>query len=364
MNEEQKQKAGLKIAAGAVIGGLAGHFSSDKSVVTGKRNSTGAVVGALAGAGIGAGSSYAGKVGGDMIMSAGVNAAAGGIVGNMAGGGVPILRIEDCKDLRGVSTTCLWGVLEKSDKLDTGKQGFFNIDDHRTVVCDADGGAYKNCSEERLVGLVFKHHKSLENGIANQNFLTSRGDTDIHYAFIKDSGNRDEVNTMKKSTGVDSTDGIWIPITSGGKPSGGVAAMIPNFKNKAFGVKSTEWGDWQDRNEGFAEIVGRNNKGEAFQLDGKWALHEFRPLMVDASDGSIIDVGNRARAKATMVGAGAGAGLGAFTAYQGAQDEISMRLVSAVQEYTDSLQKFYCATGNRWLAEYNSFAIIPNMSQQ
>jgi hypothetical protein len=65
-----------------------------------------------------------------------------------------------------------------------------------------------------------------------------------------------------------------------------------------------------------------------------------------------------------MIGAGTGAGLGAFTAYQGAQDEIDLRWVSAVQEYKDSLQKFYCATGTRYLSQYNDVVVIPNMAQQ
>ncbi|MBQ7128059.1 MAG: hypothetical protein IJO18_03680 [Alphaproteobacteria bacterium] len=83
----------------------------------------------------------------------------------------------------------------------------------------------------------------------------------------------------------------------------------------------------------------------------------------DAEDGALIDLGNKARLKGTLIGAGAGGALGAFTAYQGAQDEIQQRWVSAVREYKDSLQKIYCATGTRFLTHYNDTVIIPMVSE-
>jgi hypothetical protein len=361
MNEEQKKNAGFKIAAGAVIGGIAGHFSGGKSVVTGKRDSSGAVVGALAGAGIGAGSSYAGKVGGDMILSAGVNAAAGGIVGNMVGGGDSILRIEECKDLTGATTTCLWGVLQNIKKIEDEKQGFFNITDHRIVVCDKidekDGAkTFKSCGPQPLIGLKFgDYYKSLEEGIADQNFLKIRSSASAEQ-FVLDETTKE----MKLGAGDN-----WVKISDGGYPENSTNAMIPNFPNKTFGVKMTEWYKWRvDPFNASKEILARNGRGEASRLTKKWDMQSFYPLTIDASDGSIIDVSNRARLKSTMIGAGAGAGLGAFTAYQGAQDEIDLRWVSAVQEYKDSLQKFYCATGTRYLSQYNDIVVIPTMTGQ
>jgi hypothetical protein len=356
MNEEQKKNAGFKIAASAVVGGLAGHFSSGKSAVTGKRDATGAVVGALAGAGIGAGSSYAGKVGGDMILSAGVNAAAGGALANMLGGGDPILRIEDCEDLTGATTTCLWGVLQKVNKLDTNnKKGFFNIADHRIVVCDINqnDGTFKSCSPQNLIGLKVGSYKSLEEGIADQNFLKIRSSTAVPKYTL------DETTKEMTAGGGDN----WIEILDGGFPDARVNAMIPNFPNKTFGMKMTDWYKWRASNTK-PTILTRNNRGEAGRLTDKWDVQSFYPLTIDASDGGIIDVSNRARLKSTMIGAGAGAGLGAFTAYQGAQDEIDLRWVSAVQEYKDSLQKFYCATGTRYLSQYNDIVVIPTMTLQ
>ena len=86
--------------------------------------------------------------------------------------------------------------------------------------------------------------------------------------------------------------------------------------------------------------------------------------MVDATDGGIIDLGNKARLKSTLVGAGAGGALGAFSGYQGAQDDIEKRWVAAVREYKDSLQKVYCVTGSRFLGYYNDQVVIPVMSEQ
>ena len=90
-------------------------------------------------------------------------------------------------------------------------------------------------------------------------------------------------------------------------------------------------------------------------------IDDFTPLYQDASEGGLIDINNKARMKSTVIGAGAGAGIGAFTAYQGATDEINGRWSSAVQEYKDSLQKIYCTTGKRWLSSYNDIAIIPSV---
>ena len=92
-------------------------------------------------------------------------------------------------------------------------------------------------------------------------------------------------------------------------------------------------------------------------------MEDFVPVTVSAKDGGIIDLGNKARLKSTLVGAGAGGALGAFTAYEGAQSDIDDRWVSAVREYKDSLQKFYCVTGNRFLSYYNDVVIIPSVKE-
>lgn len=372
MNNEQKKNAGFKIAAGAVIGGIGGNLASSKSVDTGKKDATGTVVGVLTGGVIGAGSSYAGKVGGDMILSAGVNAAAGGVIGNMVASGNSVLRIEDCTDLNGARTQCLWGILQKETPLKKDEAGFYNISEGKTAVCKIVNGNYVNCEETTLIGLAFgTDYKSLEDGMADQNFLKIRNNTQKHYTFNRGGNDdTDKKNTMTLGYSGDA-EGIWTPVSAGGRPAERVAAMIPDFKDKTFGTKMSDWYKWRSTYHAFAsdKILGRDSRGRASELpkpaDGSsnWTLYEFYPITVDAADGTIIDLNNKARLQSTMIGAGAGAGLGAFTAYQGAQDEIESRWASAVTEYKDSLQKFYCVTGTRTLSGYNDIAIIPNMSE-
>ena len=86
-------------------------------------------------------------------------------------------------------------------------------------------------------------------------------------------------------------------------------------------------------------------------------------MYVSAEDGGVIDLDNKARLKGTMIGAGVGGAAGAFTAYQGAQSDIDERWVSAVREYKDSLEKFYCATGNRFISYYNDIAVVPDINE-
>jgi plastocyanin len=84
----------------------------------------------------------------------------------------------------------------------------------------------------------------------------------------------------------------------------------------------------------------------------------FVPDEMQASDGDIIDFNNSARNKATLIGGGIGGAMGGFAAYQGAKDEIDQRWISEVQAYKDSLQKWYCITGKRFLGGYNDPVFI------
>jgi hypothetical protein len=86
---------------------------------------------------------------------------------------------------------------------------------------------------------------------------------------------------------------------------------------------------------------------------------KFIPVELSASDGGFIDINNRARLGTTLTGAGAGAALGGITGYMGASAAVQDRWVTAVQEYKDSLQTFYCATGTQFIAPYNSVGVIP-----
>ena len=91
-------------------------------------------------------------------------------------------------------------------------------------------------------------------------------------------------------------------------------------------------------------------------------MDKFTPMYLSAEDGGVIDLDNKARMKGTLTGAGIGGAAGAFTAYQGAQTEIDARWVAAVREYKDSLQKFYCGTGKRFLSFYNDVTVIPRQN--
>ena len=93
MNDEQKKNAGIKIAAGTIIGGLTGNMAgkneigNDSLLGGGKHKTQSTLIDAVSGAALMAGNAYAGKTGGDVILSTGVNAAAGGVMGNMVAAG-------------------------------------------------------------------------------------------------------------------------------------------------------------------------------------------------------------------------------------------------------------------------------------
>jgi len=152
MNQEQKDKAGLKIAAAALVGAIGGNISGknddgkDNFMGTDKGKMKNTLIGAIGGAAIGAGGAYGGKVGGDMIMSAGVNAVAGAAVGNMMASGDDVLRITKCKDANGNETTCLVGLLITGQKLEEVNDGQYYIsleeNDSTVMKCDENN---KNC---------------------------------------------------------------------------------------------------------------------------------------------------------------------------------------------------------------------------
>ena len=138
--------------------------------------------------------------------------------------------------------------------------------------------------------------------------------------------------------------------------------MIVGVADKAFGFKKKDWADLKKRSGKFV-IMGRGTDGQPYEMTPTPSIDEFYPMYVDAEDGGLIDLGNKARLKGTLIGAGAGGAMGAFTAYQGAQDDIQERWVAAVREYKDSLQKVYCATGKRFLTHYNDLVTIPKASE-
>ncbi len=352
MNQEQKQNAGLKIAAGLVVGGLGGNIAGknelghDGVFGGGKDKITSTVVGSLAGGALMAGNAFGGKVAGDMILSTGVNAAAGGVVGNMAASGDSVLRVEDCK-VGDSQTTCLWGMVVTGAELSDDKHAFFNISDGASaVVCDANN---KNCRATELINIVLTAYtdKDLENASTDD---FARVQSDLAYQFYLENG---EIKSGQHGDG-----GIYTPIKSASTMDKQVPALIPFFQDKAFGMRKKDWADWKSKHSN-ADIYGRTSTGNASDKIADASLMSFYPVYRTAADGNIIDLGNKARLKGTLIGAGTGGALGAFSAYQGAQSDIENRWASAVTEYKDSLQKFYCATGTRFLGFYNEEITIP-----
>ena len=391
MNAEQKQNAGFKIAAGAILGGLGGNMAGapepgqDGILGGGKAKTNSTIIGALGGAALMAGNAYTGKVAGDTILSTGVNAAAGAVVGNIVATGDSVLRIEACT-VDGRDTQCLWGYLEQYDKLDGDDTPYIsakNPSDFKvckgTETCE-----YKalNIQNATIAGWTTEITVKNANGQDEKQLVFSQTNRstgekmDIATLYTEDGGQKimqaEEkycyINNKMESYSPNCDD-VWI------KLNGNVSiinnrtpAMVVNVEDNGMGWKKSDWSKFVSR-FGAREVVGRTGRGVAANLDNTTNTRTlqdggFVPLYQDSEDGGIIDLSNKARIKGTLTGAGVGGGMGAFAGYQGAQQDIEDRWVSAVQEYKDSLQKIYCATGTRFLSHYNDTVIIPQMDDK
>ncbi len=362
MNQEQKQNAAIKIVSTAVVGALGGNIAgdnapgSDSMLGGGKDKIQSTVIGALGGAALGVGNVYGGKVAGDMILSAGVNAAAGSVVGNIAASGNSVLRIENCATADGTETTCLWGKYEKTEPL-TDKKTYVNKTKSSFMVCDKDS---KNCESANLTNVK----------IANYNPTTKNGKT-ITPTFedmVRESfgGYDGTVYTLKDSimsAGSQNDEELWIPIDSASKVIESTPALIVEVHDKSFGWKTSDWGELKKQLGSSRPVYRRTGNGVVGSVIEGATIDDFKPLDLSASDGDMIDLDSKARLKGTLTGAGVGGAMGAFTAYQGAQSEIEQRWVAAVREYKDSLQKVVCMTGNRFLSQYNDTVAIPPMPE-
>ncbi|MBQ8368091.1 MAG: hypothetical protein IJX43_03485 [Alphaproteobacteria bacterium] len=367
MNREQKQDAGLKIAAGAVIGGLGGNIAGKNEVGHdgllggGKAKTQSTIIGAVSGAALMAGNAYAGKVGGDVILSTGVNAAAGGVMGNMVASGDSVIRIENC-EIDGLSTKCLWGMLVEEQSLGN-KTAFYNIVNETTVLCDSGlGGEYTGCTPVELVSITLDAYsgETVNGHPITLDEIASRGFDKIDNV---------PTNTFYYKDGkiTQSGDGDkYAKISTASRAGKKQPAMIAGVVDKTFGYKRSDWNKLRSEiSSANKKIYGRSAQGKPFELtaDENYSINSFYPMYIDAGDGGIIDLGNKARLKSTLTGAGIGGAMGAFVGYQGAQTDIENRWVAEVMAYKDSLQKVYCATGNRFLSQYNDMIIIPNMSE-
>ena len=376
MDREQKQNAGLKIAAATLVGAIGGNIvgkndiGKDGIIGTDKGKMQGTLIGALGGAAIGAGGSYLGKVGGDMVLSTGINAAAGGVVGNIMASGDSVLRIEDCKKSDGTgSGKCLWGYVVDGSRMTTDADGklcdttgkcikaFFDLSDKMTIiVCNEKGD---DCRPDNLVSITIVGNKDV-NSLKDAEIDGLKGDTNNTHMMVQNPN-----GTFSVKQGLDSTNShIYVPVVSGVRPTQRKAALVWNVQDKFFGMKRSDWAQWKSKNSAVAEIYLRDTRGNATDpVSDMYTLDNFEPMYVDASDGGIVDLNNKARLKGTLIGSGVGGAAGAFVAYQGAQSDIDERWVSAVREYKDSLQKFYCATGSRFLSYYNDVVVIPNINE-
>ena len=375
MNEEQKNKAGLKIAAGAVVAGIAGNLvgkseiGSDSLFGTNEEKLKSTAAGAAIGAALMTASTYSGKVAGDVILHTGVNAAAGGIVGNMMASGDAVLRVEKCVD-GGVEKTCLWGTLQKTDSEGAPtKHVYYNPDKADGVIeCDNED---KNCKYNG--SLIFKSiaGKTAKDFVGKKAAEVLAGQSDVQeYKYDEsDSGNK----TMTAGTG-----GYYL--ASVAKRAGApMPAVIVGFQDSAFGIKAKDWYNWQSANGKTAKICLRDSRGNPYNCSTggtvqnqenadaaqqiKYDINDFNPIKLEADDGGVVDFSNKARLGSTLKGAGVGGALGGFAGYQGAQSDIEERFVLATREYNDSLEKFYCGSGRKWLSFYNDEVMIPTMKK-
>lgn len=367
MNLEQKQNAGLKIAAGSVIGAVAGNIAgkpergSDSLMGTGKAKMTSSVIGALSGAAIMAGNSYAGKVGGDVILSTGVNAAAGGVIGNMMASGNSVLRIEKCKTEKD-EESCLWGSVVKTKDFKIGENNvvaaYYNIDTGESIVCEQSNGAVDpTCKSIALRNIRLKAdaNKTLDELKRENNFSVIRYNNDKQFKY-------DTVKQTISAGSPQNGENIYAEIASANEEDGmPVRALVPGIKNKAMGYTAD---DWAKENKKGLKVYGRDADGNAYDIGPDFTIENFRPTTIDAEDGGLIDISNKARLKSTLTGAGVGGAMGGFVGYQGAQSDINDRWVSAVREYKDSLTRVYCVSGRRYLGQYNDVIAIPALSEQ
>ena len=389
MDQEQKQNAAITIIGGTLLGGLMGNFTgandagNDSMLGADKGKLKNTAIGAVGGAALMVGNTYGGKVAGDMILSAGVNAAAGGVIGNVMASGDSVLRIENCIVDNDRETTCLWGYYNETEEVNG--QAFVNSKSTNDfMVCESSGSEYKNCKRKDLTGGLPQEYIDLNNNnSSNRNYK--------HYTLdsVRAEDFRMVANASKfcykdgvmKDGECDTTDNpTYILINDASVVAKRHPVMLVDVKDKSFGYKLSDWSDVKSdfrTNLYGKSIVGRSGKGVKENLNikikdqlyteltlSKDNASSFQPMTLDADDGGIIDLDNKARLKGTLTGAGVGGALGAYTAYQGAQDDVTQRWLAEVQAYKDSLNKIVCVTGTRFLSSYNDDVFIPTTTQQ
>ncbi len=372
LNEEQKNKAGLKIAAATVAAGVAGNMvgrqepGKDGLFGTNSEKMKTTLGGALLGAALMTASTYSGKVAGDTILHAGVNAAAGSVVGNMMATGDAVLRVQKCND-GGRETTCLWGNITKTEQLkDPSKNYYYCPKDSNVIVCDTTK-TDKPCTIDN--SLVVKHIKGNKDGKTYRPEEFNKNGDFARFLADKATEYKYENNDIKPNPGFD--DAYCYDAYVEKRAGAPISAVIVDFQDTgAFGQKLADWTQWKAAHKTGVRMCQRdgygNPTGDCKLVDADknpYTIEDFNPLTMDADDGGVVDFSNKARLGSTLKGAGVGGALGGFSGYQGAQADIEARFVEATREYNDSLEKIYCGTGKKFLTFYNDVVSLPTVKE-
>lgn len=396
LNQEQKQNAGIKIAAGAVVSALAGNALSKKEagntgiIGTSKSQLTGTAIGAVTGAGIMAASTYTGKVAGDTIKSTAVNAASGAVIGNMlagqssAGGilvikkckigndGIKALRSENDENILYPAISsgehdCIVGKIERfGEPVSTDATTVYMVNRNGAVKqCDNQNGILTNCKSIDLLDITVKY----KDGTSKPFDDIKNANTEWQFlnVYIPEDGDTSKfVLSGDSQTGAEN-DNAYFEIDSASTINGSAQRAYivfeSNISGKFGGHKTSELKEIKKDNPSFVYLYRNSDGSVGRQITEDKDTIVFTPTSGDASDGGLVDLSNPARAKGTVAGAAAGGALGGFAGYQGAQDEITERWLSSTREYEDSLSNFVCQTGGRFLSKYNDYVEIPNMSK-
>lgn len=377
MNEEQKQNAGLKIVAAALVSGVAGNLLAPKEagksngkipLGTGKTQLKDTAIAATAGAGIMAASTFSGKVAGDTIKSTAVNAASGMLVGNMlaATGGGGVLATTKCS-VNGTEYDCVMGdynVVGKSIEISTDKTYIINEQDEiKECKKNSEGKIECDPYSKKITDIVIKAKSGNDTEMKE-----IKGNKDqvqknmMRWCKNEDKwekcGTNDNVNVFYEIAThqcPDNSDKTCLNANEVTQTIGAYAVFANGTLDKKSGYK--EWSEISNKNHTYWK---RNLDGTVYtQITESESKGQFEPKTRKASDGGLIDLSNQARIKGTVAGGATGAALGGFAGYQGAKDEISQRWLAARQEYDDSLLGFVCVTGARYLEPYNNYVAIP-----
>ena len=388
MNEEQKQNAGLKIAAGAIIAGVAGNLLAPKDASantndkiplgTGKTQLRDTAIGAVAGAGIMAASSYSGKVAGDTIKSTAVNAASGMVIGNMmagANGGNSVIATVKCSLENGNikhEYDCIVGKYQEyGENLGDEEDGSFYIikpDGTGLRKCSKNEESQMKCDPEpKKVGDIEVALKNSSTGsIALDKKDEIKGNENIEKWKLTEN------NIFTEYThGTDGTETYYrIKSAKEVKDSKRAYALFESGTlRKAMGYTMDDWTkELSSKTLGIYERYTGGGVGEKIEITVEDHTEpakpsDFEPSSRDADDGALVDLSNQARAKGTIAGAALGGAGGGLAGYAGAKNDITERWLAAKREYEASLNNFICATGSRFLSYYNDYAEIPALKK-